>query len=82
MSNWQNNEWNSYGYCNYPAEVFPRPVRRAVLFVIFFNLAVVCGGAVLFSIVGGIRAVRQVITQPHSISTQTHHHLQRKDAHR
>lgn len=68
------NEWNDYQCCNYPAEVFPRPVRRVIRFVILANLSVVCIGSILFGIYGGIRAVREVVAKPPVYQTNFPHH--------
>ncbi len=65
------NEWNHYPCSNYSAEVFPRPIRRVIRFVILANLTVVCAGAILFGIYGGIRAVREVIATPRAHQTSS-----------
>jgi hypothetical protein len=65
------NDLNTYGCCNYPAEVFPRPVRRVIRLVILFNLTVLMVGAVLFSIYGGLKVVREVGDNPRAFQTRS-----------
>ena len=68
------NDWNCYGYCNYPAEVFPGPIRRVLRFVILFNLTALCVGAFLFGIYGGLQVVREVAANPSAFQTHTSDH--------
>ena len=67
-------EWDSYEVCNYPPEVFPRPIRRVIRFVILFNLSVLMVGAVVFSIYSGTKVVREVTANPGAYQTKPTNH--------